>query len=92
MMNCVAVSVLPQAVRTQSGPRSGTHLCQAEPIDCRYLATVGGTVLEFARWMEVFGDEKLTAALLDRLIHYAHTVPMSGESYRFRSRLFKPLR
>lgn len=49
-------------------------------------------MLEFARWMEVFGDEKLTAALLDRLIHYAHTVPMSGESYRFRSRLFKPLR
>lgn len=40
--------------------------------------------LEFARWTEVFGDEKLTAALLDRLTHQAHILPMNGESYRFR--------
>lgn len=40
--------------------------------------------LEFARWTEVFGDEKLTAALLDRLTHRAHILPMNGESYRFR--------
>jgi DNA replication protein DnaC len=40
--------------------------------------------LEFARWTEVFGDENLTAALLDRLTHKAHILPMNGESYRFR--------
>jgi DNA replication protein DnaC len=40
--------------------------------------------LEFARWTEVFGDEKLTTALLDRLTHRAHIFPMNGESYRFR--------
>lgn len=43
--------------------------------------------LEFARWTEVFGDEKLTAALLDRLTHRAHILPMNGESYRFRESL-----
>lgn len=42
------------------------------------------TNLEFARWTEVFGDEKLTTAMLDRLTHHAHIVPMNGESYRFR--------
>lgn len=40
--------------------------------------------LEFGRWTEVFGDEKLTAALLDRLTHRAHILPVNGESYRFR--------
>lgn len=43
--------------------------------------------LEFARWTEVFGDDKLTAALLDRLTHRAHILPMNGESYRFRESL-----
>lgn len=40
--------------------------------------------LEFTRWTEIFGDEKLTAALLDRITHRAHILTMNGESYRFR--------
>lgn len=40
--------------------------------------------LEFAEWVQVFGDEKLTAALLDRLTHGAHILLMNGDSYRFR--------
>jgi len=43
--------------------------------------------LAFARWTEVSGDEKLTAALLDRLTHRSHILPMNGESYRFRESL-----
>ncbi len=42
------------------------------------------TNLEFSRWVEVFGDATLTAALLDRLTHRAHLLLFSGESYRFR--------
>lgn len=42
------------------------------------------TNLEFSQWTEVFGDEKLTAALLDRLTHRAHILAMNKESYRFR--------
>jgi DNA replication protein DnaC len=42
------------------------------------------TNLEFGKWTEVFGDERLTAALLDRLTHKAHIFLATGESYRFR--------
>jgi DNA replication protein DnaC len=42
------------------------------------------TNLEFDKWTEVFGNESLTAALLDRLTHRAHILLMNGESYRFR--------
>jgi len=42
------------------------------------------TNLEFERWTEVFGDERLTVALLDRLTHKCHILEMNGESYRFK--------
>ncbi len=42
------------------------------------------TNLDFARWVEVFGDAALTAALLDRLTHHAHVLLFQGESHRFR--------
>jgi DNA replication protein DnaC len=45
------------------------------------------TNLRFADWTQVFGDERLTAALLDRLTHKAHVLEFTGESYRFRQRL-----
>ena len=38
--------------------------------------------LEFSQWNTVFGDNRLTAALIGRLIHYSHIVIFSGESYR----------
>jgi DNA replication protein DnaC len=40
--------------------------------------------LEFGRWNEVFGDEHLTAALLDRVVHHANILTFSGESFRFK--------
>lgn len=42
------------------------------------------TNLEFGRWNEMFGDAKLTAALVDRLIHHAHILSFEGESFRFK--------
>ncbi|NRD79024.1 ATP-binding protein [Bacillus sp. BRMEA1] len=42
------------------------------------------TNLEFTEWTTVFGDEKMTAALLDRLTHRSHIHLLNGESYRFR--------
>lgn len=38
--------------------------------------------LEFSQWNTVFGDNRLTAALIDRLVHHSHIVIFSGESYR----------
>lgn len=40
--------------------------------------------LEFSQWNTVFGDNRLTAALVDRLIHHSHILIFSGESYRLR--------
>src|SRR5690554_3680724 len=39
--------------------------------------------LQFGRWNEVFGDDRLTAALIDRLVHQAHILAFSGPSLRY---------
>jgi DNA replication protein DnaC len=51
------------------------------------VAMIVTTNLSFANWTQVFGDEQLTAALLDRLTHHAHILEFVGESYRFRQRV-----
>jgi DNA replication protein DnaC len=48
------------------------------------VALIVTTNLKFADWTQIFGDERLTLALLDRLTHKAHIIEFTGESYRFR--------
>jgi DNA replication protein DnaC len=50
------------------------------------LAMILTTNLKFADWIQVLGDERLTAALLDRITHHAHILELVGESFRFRER------
>ena len=40
--------------------------------------------LPFDEWTGVFGAERLTGALLDRLTHHVHILELNGESYRLR--------
>lgn len=47
-------------------------------------STLVTTNLAFSEWVQVFGDEKLTTALLDRLGHHAQVLTTKGESYRTR--------
>lgn len=43
--------------------------------------------LEFGQWNRVFGDNRLTSALVDRLVHHAHIIAFTGESYRLKNAL-----
>lgn len=38
--------------------------------------------LEFSQWNRIFVDGRLTAALVDRVIHHAHILSFTGDSYR----------
>lgn len=43
----------------------------------------------FDRWGEMFGDDVIASAILDRLLHHCHIIPTSGPSYRIKDKLDK---
>ena len=45
--------------------------------------------LEFSQWNAVFGNDKLTAAMIDRLIHHSHILVFSGTSHRLEESMKK---
>lgn len=45
--------------------------------------------LEFSQWNRIFTDSRLTAALVDRVIHHAHILSFTGDSYRVTNALSK---
>ena len=69
---------------TPEGARLLFQVCSERYLRGSILIT---TNLEFARWVEVFGDERLTGALLDRLTHHCHILEYNGDSYRFKESL-----
>ena len=42
--------------------------------------------LPFGRWGEVFGDDVVAAAMIDRLVHHAEVISLKGDSYRLKYR------
>ena len=47
------------------------------------------TNLEFSKWVNVFYDEQMTAAMIDRLIHHSHLLLFEGSSYRMKNSIMK---
>ena len=69
---------------TPDGARLLFQVCSDRYLKGSLMVT---TNLEFARWMEVFGDERLTGAILDRFTHHCHILEFNGDSYRFKESL-----
>jgi DNA replication protein DnaC len=46
--------------------------------------TIVTSNLPFEEWTSVFGNQRLTGALLDRLTHDVHILELNGESYRLK--------
>ena len=65
------------------------HRAEQMPIRAiaRHLGISKNTVNKpFGRWGEVFGDETVAAAMIDRLVHHAEVHSLKGDSYRMRGR------
>ena len=76
------------SILAPNGPISSALICPAKGtwrraghalVDTDAIATSN---LPFDEWTEIFGSERLTGALLDRLTHHVHILEMNGESYR----------
>lgn len=46
----------------------------------------------FDRWGEMFGDDVIASAILDRLLHHCHIIPTSGRSFRIKDKLKDPVK
>ena len=59
------------------------HLVSARYERARLIVT---SIKPFGRWGEVFGDDVVAAAMIDRLVHHADVVALKGDSYRLKNR------
>ena len=63
--------------------RQGAQLLFQVVADCyEKRSIIITTNLEFSKWNGIFYDEKLTSAIIDRLVHHSHLLVFGGQSYR----------
>jgi DNA replication protein DnaC len=70
--------------------RTGAQLLFQVISDCyEKTSIIITTNLEFSKWVNVFYDEQMTAAMIDRIIHYSHLLIFDRASYRTEHSLMK---
>ena len=70
--------------------REGAQLLFQVISDCyEKRSVIITTNLEFSRWVGIFYDEQMTAAMIDRLVHHSHLMIFDGQSYRMRDSLMR---
>jgi len=59
-------------------------------IDMRYetKSTIFTTNITFEQWDKIFFDAVVANAILDRILHHAHIITITGKSYRLKDCLF----
>ena len=50
-------------------------------------STIVTTNMPFSKWGEIFSDNTLASAVLDRLLHYSHIIRITGNSYRIKDKI-----
>jgi len=70
--------------------RNGSKLLFQVISDCyEQRSVIITTNLEFSKWVNVFYDEQMTTAMIDRLVHHSHLLLFDGQSYRIKNSLMK---
>ena len=83
----MAISSIP-ASPTRKSPRAGAVSLLVKILDRR--STIVTSQLPLSDWHEIVGDPTYADAILDRLVHNAHRIELTGESLRrTRSRQLK---